>query len=803
MENMKEIKRVAVLGSGVMGGAIAAHLANCGIPTLMLDITPPNLSDADKQKKAKRNTFAANSKAALLKTKPSPLYLKSNIDLIQIGNFDDDFSKIAECDWICEVVKEDIQVKKAVFEKIRIHRAKGSIVSTNTSGIPIASMEASMDEEMRSCFLGTHFFNPPRYLKLLEIVPGSATSPEVIETIAAFGENILGKGVVHAKDTPNFIANRILTFMMSYIMREMTKPEFAFTFEDVDALTGPIIGHASSATFRTADLVGMDTFVHVIENVREGCPNDERRDILEPPEWLGKMLEKGYYGAKSGSGFFKKTDRRDEKGKPEILSLDINAMEYVTQNKTSFDSLEAAKHVKSLDEKVRIMHAGTDKASTFLWNVFANSAVYAANRIPEIADDILNIDNALKWGFAWEQGLFETWDVLGFTQVCDRMQADGLTLPPIVETMKAAGADAFYKIQDGRRCFFDLQTKSYKPLLSVGNAIILDEIRPTREFKRNGDASLIDLGDGVLCCEFHCKMNVVDKDIIEMIHAGIDAVNEGKFDGMVLANQAPHFSAGANLMLFLMNINEQNWDAIDNIIRGFQAANMAMRFCRGPVVTAPHHYTFGGGLEMIQHGAKAVIAGETYGGLVEVGVGLIPGGGGCKEMLRRALAYVPSGVPEPSPYPYVRRAFESIATAKVSTSGPELIELGYLAETDVVHVNWDQQTQRAKDVCRGMVIAGYRPPLPARLIALGEPMRAAFRAGVYNLTESGWASKHDALIAEKVAHILTGGNRLPGTPITEQDVLDLEREAFLSLCGITESQERLKHMLLNNKPLRN
>lgn len=801
---MRDIKRVAVLGSGVMGGAIAAHLANCGIPTIMLDIVPPNLSEKDKQNPEKRNGFAAASKAALLKAKPSPLYTKSGLDLIEIGNFDDDFEKIGDCDWICEVVKEDLKIKSLTFEKVVKYRAKGSIVSSNTSGIPIASMLEPMDEDMRQHFVGTHFFNPPRYLKLLEIIPGPDTLPEVVERIAAFGENVLGKGIVYAKDTPNFVANRILTYMMSYIMHEMTKDEFKLTFEEVDALTGPIIGHASSATFRTGDLVGMDTFVHVVANVYNGCPNDEQRNLLVSPPWLTKMLEKGYYGAKSGSGFFKKTAEKNEKGKPIILSLSPETLEYVPQVKPMFDCIGAAKKAKTLEDKVRIMHTSEDKGSKFLWKVFANSAIYTANRIPEIADDIVNIDNSLKWGFAWEQGIFESWDTLGFTAVCDRMEADGLTLPPVVNAMKAAGADAFYKKVDGKKCFFDYASKGYKPIPVSPNALVLADVKEAKGVVySNDDASLIDLGDGIVCCEFHCKMNVVGPGIVEALNEATRRVNAGEFDGLVIGNQGPHFSAGANLMLILMYINNNDWEAVRKMITEFQAANMAVRLCRGPVVSTPHHYTFGGGVEMAQHASRAVIAGETYAGLVEAGVGVIPAGGGTKEMLRRALAYVPAGVPEPNPYPYIRRAFESVATAKVGTSGAEIVELGYFSENDIVLANWDQQVKRAKDVCLGMVKAGYTAPLVSRLTVLGEPVRSAFRAGLFNMIQSGWASEHDGVIAMKVAHILTGGDHPVGSTISEWDALELECEAFLSLCGMEKTQQRIQHMLMNNKPLRN
>jgi len=800
---MREIKRVAVLGSGVMGGAIAGLVASCGVPCLMLDIVPPNLPEKDKANKDKRNSFAAASKAALLKTRPSPIFTKSALDLIEIGNFDDDFAKIADCDWICEVVKEDLKIKQMVFAKAAQYRRPGSIISTNTSGIPVKQMVDVMDDDMRRHFLGTHFFNPPRYLKLLELIPGPDTLPEVMHTMAEFGENVLGKGIVYAKDTPNFVANRILIYAMMYMMHEMLKDKL--TFEEVDALTGPVVGHASSATFRTGDLVGMDTFMHVVGNVYNGCPDDEQRDLLVPPAFLTKMIEKGYLGEKSGSGFFKRTNERDEKGKKIILSLDPETLEYVPQVKSRFDCIGAAKGASSLEEKVRLMHTGEDKGSVFSWKVFSNTAIYAANRIPEIADDIVSIDNSVKWGFAWEIGIFETWDVLGFQYVCDRMAADGLPLPAIVKAMQEVGAESFYKSNaHGHRFYFDVASKSYKPESMNPNILLLSELGSNGSVvKRNDDASLIDLGDGILDCEFHCKLNVVGPDLVAMIEEGCRLVNEGQFEGMVLGNQGPHFSAGANLMLILGFIMNDDWESIRKIIQGFQQANMSMRFCRGPVVSTPHHYTFGGGLEMAQHAARAVIAGETYGGLVEAGVGVIPAGGGTKEMLRRALSYVPDSVPDNDPFPYVRRAFESIAMAKVSFSGAELVELGYLSENDMICPSFDQQVKRAKDVCLGLLKEGYKTPRPAKLTALGESARAAFHAALYNMQVAGYASEHDVAVAKQVAHILTGGDRPAGTKMTEQDVLDMECESFLTLCGTEKTKARIQHMLMTNKPLRN
>jgi 3-hydroxyacyl-CoA dehydrogenase len=799
---MGDIKRAAVLGSGVMGGAIAAHLANCGIPSLMLDIVPPGLSADDRRDPVKRNAFAAASKAALLKAKPAPLYLPENADLIEIGNFEDDFPRIAEADWVIEVVKEDLAVKKKVLVEAAKHRRPGSIISTNTSGILIQSMVDGLDEDMRRHFLGAHFFNPPRYLPLLELIPGPDTLPELLASLQQFAENVLGKGIVVAKDTPNFVANRILTYVCQYIMREFSKD--GLSVDDVDRLTGPIIGHASSATFRTCDLVGLDTYVHVIGNVYRGCPGDEQRELFQPEPWLQQLVDENRLGEKTGAGFYKKTDERDEKGKRVILSLNVDTLEYEPPRQTRFDCISAARATDDLEERVRIMHTGEDAGSKFVWKLFANTAIYAANRIPEIADDIVSIDRAVKWGFAWNIGIFETWDALGFEYVCERMAADGFAVPALAQALRDAGGASFYRYENGRKLYFDLASKGYKDVERNPNALfLLDLKRGNRTVQENEACSLIDLGDGILCAEFHTKMNTIDADLLELLNAGTARVNEGAFDGMVVANQGEHFSAGANLFLVLGYAMQNDWDALDQLISAFQDTNMALRFCRGPVVAAPHHYTFGGGIELSQHAARVVAAAETYGGLVEAGVGIIPAGGGTKEMLRRALAYVPDSIPQGDPFPYLRRAFETIGMAKVSTSGPELIPLGYLTEHDFVCVNGQHQVKRAKDVCRSLVLAGYTPPRPAKLTVLGEPVRAAFRSAVYQMQLAGWASEHDALITEYLARTLTGGDRLPGQVMSEQDALDLEREAMLYLCGTEKTRARMQHMLKTGKPLRN
>jgi len=799
---MRDIKRVAVLGSGVMGAAIAAHLANCGIPSIMLDIVPPNLSDADKKKKGKRNAIVDGAKAALLKAKPSPIYTKSVLGLIETGNFDDDMGKIADCDWIVEVVKEDLKIKKLVYANIAKHRTEGTIVSSNTSGIPIKAMAADMTEEMSAHFLGTHFFNPPRYLKLLEIIPSPNTKPEVIETMAAFCENVLGKGIVYAKDTPNFVANRLLTFAMQYTMHEMTKD--GLSFEEVDALTGPAIGHASSATFRTADLVGLDTLNLVVGNVRNGCPGDERVDLMEGPEWFDKMVEKGLLGNKSGSGFYKKTNERDEKGKRIILGLDPETLEYRPPIKPRFECTGAVRNVETIEEKLKIMNLGDDKGAQFVFKQFANLAQYAGNRIPEIADDIVNIDNAVKWGFAWEVGIFETWDILGFDTVCEKMATIGVALPPIAKALKDAGFNSFYRVENGVDEYFDLDSKSYKAVPRNPREISLANIKTdsTKVVATNDSASLIDMGDGIICCEFHCKMNAIDPDLTAMINKGVDLLEADEFDGMIIANQGPHFCAGANIFLILGEIMQQNWEGVEKAVRGLQGTLLRMKYCSKPVVAAPHHYTFGGGVEICQHADRVVLAGETYAGLVEMGVGLIPGGGGCKEMHIRAMEYCPANVIV-DPFPFLRRSFEAIGQAKVGTSAAEVIELGYFRRSDIVLPNYEHQIAKAKSVCQGMVVAGYKPPVPPQLKALGSGPAAAFNAAVWSMQQNGWASEHDALIASKAVNVLVGGDRMAGTPITEQDLLDIECEGFLSLCGTEKTVERIQHMLMNNKPLRN
>lgn len=800
---MRDIKRVAVLGSGVMGAAIAAHLANCGIPSIMLDIVPPNLSDDDRKRKKNRDAIAAGAKAALLKAKPSPLYVKSYMDMIEIGNFDDDMARISDCDLIIEVVIERLDIKKKIFAQVAEHRKAGSIVSSNTSGILISAMAEDMPDEMARHFLGTHFFNPPRYLKLLELIPTEKTDPAVIKTIADFGENVLGKGIVYAKDTPNFVANRIITFAMQYLMHEMVNA--GLSVEEVDALTGPAIGHASSATFRTADLVGLDTLQKVVANVYHGCPDDERRDLMSGPAWFDGMIEKGYFGNKSGSGFYKATKERDEKGKRIILGFDPATGEYRAPVKPRFECTGAVRRAKTMEEKLKIMHFSEDAGSQFLFKFFANMVQYAGNRIPEITDDIVNLDNACKWGFAWEVGLFETWDLLGFDAVCERMEAEGIALPSIAQALKDAGYNSFYKSENGVDLYFDPATRSYKEVPVNPNELKLINVktRSNAIVEKLDEGSLIDLGDGIVCAEFHGKMNAIGPDTMAILNKGVDLLESGAFEGMVIGNQGPHFCAGANLMLVLGDAMQENWEGLHTMVRELQGIGMRMKYCSAPIVAAPHHYTFGGGVEICQHADRVVLAGETYAGLVEVGVGVIPAGGGTTEMVVRAFEYMPENIQPNDVFPFIRRAFETIAMAKVGTSGAEVVELGYFRNSDLVLPNYDHQIQRAKNVCRGLVLSGYTPPRKPRLRALGASGKAAFEAAVWGMQQAGFASEHDKLISTHLAHILTGGDRLVGTPMCEQDFLDLEREAFVSLCGTEKTQARIQNMLATGKPLRN
>ncbi|MGB9668320.1 MAG: 3-hydroxyacyl-CoA dehydrogenase/enoyl-CoA hydratase family protein [Thermosulfidibacteraceae bacterium] len=789
-----KVKKVAVLGAGTMGAGIAAHLANVGIPVLLLDIPAKEGPD--------RNAIARGGLDRALKTRPPAFYHKRFVEFIEIGNFEDDLHRIQETDLIIEAVLEDLQVKKRLFSEVDKFRRPGTIVATNTSGISINSIAEGMSDDFRKHFIGMHFFNPPRYMKLLEIIPGRDTLKEVVEFVSNFGEKVLGKGIVYAKDTPNFIANRIGTFGMMYTLKLME--ELQMTVEEIDAITGKAVGRPKMATFRLADLVGVDILYHVALNVYDNAPHDEMRDIFKPPKWLERMVSKKLLGDKTKGGFYKKDTRN---GKKVNLVLDINSFEYREPVKVIFPSLEMAKTEEDIKNRLRIMCYGNDKASLFTWKSISTLLIYSANRIPEIADDIVQIDNAMKWGFNWELGPFEIWDAIGVRKSVERMEREGMTVPEKVKRMLEANAETFYKEEKGKVYYWDFNTNSYREVPTKPEIINLAILkRNNRVIKGNADASLIDLGDGVLCLEFHTKMNALGAGILQMLDEALEEVDKN-YLGLVIANQGQHFSAGANLALILSAIQEEEWDEIDYMVRTFQKATMSMKFFEKPIVSAPFNITVGGGCEFCLHTHRIRAHAELYMGLVEVGVGLVPAGGGTKEMLIRLVdAYVPEELPRGvvvDPYPHLRRALETIAMAKVSSSAYEAKEMGFLRECDSISINGDYLIYEAKQVVLNLVREGFRPPRVKKIKMTGRDGFAFLKMLIYNMQVGGWISEHDAKIATWIAKILTGGDVLPGTVVTEWDILDLEREAFLSLCGEPKTKERIVHMLTTGKPLRN
>ncbi len=806
------VKRCAVIGAGVMGATIAAQLANVGIETILLDILPPQLTDDDKkvgltkESKTFRNRLAQNGLNTALKSKPASFYLPEYSKLITIGNMEDDIEKLRDVDWIIEVVVERLDIKKSVFEKIETVLRPGTIITSNTSGISAEAMCEGRSGEFRKHFAITHFFNPPRYMKLLEIVPGPDTLPEVIQALTEVCEKLLGKGIVYAKDTPNFVANRIGIYSVLFVVRAML--DQGLSIEAVDSLTGPAIGRPKSATFRTADLVGIDTLFHVADNVYEGVPDDEKREMFRVPGFMNKMIEKGLLGEKTKQGFYKKTS--DSEGKKSILSLDYSTLEYKPQEKVRFASLEEAKNISPTSKKIKSLYYANDEAGQFTFCHLTEAMIYSANRIPEIADDIVNVDNAMKWGFAWKLGPFEIWDAVGVEKSVLKMKEMGYEVPGWVQEMIDSGKNCFYKRETGVSYFYDVASKDYKEIPIKPGIILLPSLKD-REKKISGNkgASLIDIGDGVACLEFHTKMNAIGDDIITMVLKSSDIVSKD-FDGMVIANHSDHFSAGANLPLILFAAQEEEWDELDWMIKAFQDALMRLKYLDKPVVSAPAGMALGGGCELCMASDRVRFAAESYIGLVEVGVGLIPAGGGTKEMLIRNTEHlfeVQAGGLYPKQIelmPFVARAFETIAMAKVSTSGPEAVKLGYLRPSDKVTVNRDYLIEDAKKTVLAINMEGYKPSRPLEEIRVaGENALAMIKLGLWTMRESNYITEHDVTVSTKVGHVLCGGNVLPDTKVSEQYLLDLEREAFLSLCGEPKTQARIQHMLSTGKPLRN
>jgi 3-hydroxyacyl-CoA dehydrogenase len=758
-----------------MGARIAAHFANAGIPSVLLDIVLPNQPN--------RNAAALKGLESVAKLRPGGFFVNDSAALITPGNFDDDLAKVADCDWIIEAVAENLEIKRGLWKKVEALRQPHAIVSTNTSGIPLHKIAEGFSEAFRKHFLGTHFFNPPRYMHLVELIPLPDTSHEVMEFVSKFCERRLGKGVVPCKDTPNFIANRIGSFFGATVQKITIEGDY--TVEEVDLITGPLIGLPNSGSFRLLDIVGLDVWSSVGTNLYHAVPDDPWRERFLMPEFHTKMTERGWLGEKSGQGFYKRVGKEKE-----IHAIDLHTFEYHPAVKVKFPAAEAARNIEDLTERLRVLVAGTDRVGTFLWKLYSDLFLYSAERVPEIADEIFQIDRAMRWGYANKLGPFELWDALGFQNVCKRLESDGRTLPENVRTMVKQGAESLYlwsiKGKQAHKEYFDFAAAGYKPLHERNS--LSDLKRAGNLVKSNAGASLIDLGDGVVCLEFHSKMNSLGEDQIGMIYSGISEL-EKNFEAMVIANQGENFSVGANLMLVLLGAQEGEWDELNAGIHRFQQANMALKYAPKPVVAAPFSRALGGGCEISLHCTRIQASAETYIGLVEVGVGVIPGAGGTKEMILRLQD--------------ARKAFELIGMAKVSSSAEDARQLGFLTRADRISMNPDLLIDDAKDLALSLV-KDYQPGVPRTDVKVsGESAFAMLKLGAWTLRQGGYISDYDVVVAEKLANVLSGGRLTGEQLVSEQYLLDLEREAFLSLCGNPKTQERMQFMLKTGKPLRN
>ncbi len=805
----RKIEKAVVLGAGTMGARIAAHFANAGLPCVLLDIVPPDLKpDAPP---SERNRIVRAGLEAARKSKPAAFFTASLADKISLGNFEDDLARCGEADWIVEVVAENLEIKRQLLSRVVQFRKPGAIVTTNTSGLPVRLIAEGMPEEFQQHWAGTHFFNPPRYLKLVEVIPGPSTSADVLETLSDFCDRRLGKGVVVAKDTPNFIANRIGTFSMLNALRLMSS--LGMTIEEVDACTGPAVGWPKSATFRTADIVGLDVLIHVVRNIYESVPNDESREIYKVPAFVEEMARRGWLGEKTGQGFYKRVKGEGEK---EILTLDLNTMDYRPRQKARFASLEMGKTIEDTRERLRALVGPLlegqkgDKAQQFLWGALSEMCLYAARRVPEISDHIIDVDRAMRWGFAWELGPFELIDAIGVTPFAAQVQKEGRALPSVIEKVLSSGRKGFYESEKGVASVFDLASGTGRRVEEPSGIVILKSLKEAgREIERNPGASLIDLGDGVVCCEFHAKMNAIGTDLIAMLHKGLKRL-ESDFDAMVIANQAVNFSVGANLLLVLVAAQEQEWDELHMAVKQFQNANLAIKYAKKPVVAAPQGMALGGGCEISLHAARIHAAAEAYIGLVETGVGLIPGGGGTKEMLLRANERA-VGTEDLDLFHALKPVFENVAMAKVGTSAEECRDLGYLRREDLVSMNRDRLVADAKETALSLYRSGWKPAAASwqegaqttQMKVLGEQFLAGAKLAIHMLVRGGYASEYDGHVACKLANILAGGPLTAPQLVSEQYILDLEREAFVSLCGEKKTQERIAHTLKTGKPLRN
>ncbi|GAB4094489.1 3-hydroxyacyl-CoA dehydrogenase/enoyl-CoA hydratase family protein [Flaviaesturariibacter terrae] len=786
------IKKVAVLGSGVMGSRIACHFAGIGVPVLLLDIVPSEARESDN--KAARNKIVNDALAAAVKSNPSPIYTKDVVKKITTGNFDDNLKEIASCDWVIEVVVERLDIKQSLYERVEQHRRPGTLITSNTSGIPIHLLAEGRSPDFKKNFCGTHFFNPPRYLRLLEIIPTPDTDTAVVDFLMDYGDRYLGKTTVLAKDTPAFIANRVGVWGMMAIFGLIDK--MGLTIDEVDALTGPLIGRPKSATFRTADVVGIDTLVKVAKGVYDNCPQDEQRDTFQIPSWLNKVVENNWLGDKSGQGFFKKT--KGAGGEKEILTLNLQSLEYGPRVKPKFASVDAARPVEDLKQRLQMLTAAPDKAGEFLRHFHYGLFSYISQRIPEISDELYRIDDAMMAGFGWEIGAFESWDVLGVERSVKKMKEAGYAVAPWVDEMLAAGNKTFYKVEDGKRLSYDPASKTYKPIPGGGDFIVL---RHHTEVWKNSACLVTDIGEGVLGLQWQSKMNSIGGDVLAGINKAIELAEKG-YKGLVIANEGPNFSAGANVGMIFMLAVEQEYDELDFAIRMFQNTMMRVRYSSVPVIVAPHGLALGGACEMSLHADKCCPAAETYTGLVELGVGLIPGGGGTKEFVLRASDEMHEDEPETIT---LKNRFLTIATAKVATSAPEGFNLGvYRKGLDEVVVNQGRRIAVARQSVLEMSDAGYVQPIPRSDVrVLGRSALGSLYAGIHGMQTANYATAHDALVARKLAFVMCGGDLSEQSLVSEQYLLDLEREAFLSLCGERKTLERIQGVLKNGKPVRN
>jgi 3-hydroxyacyl-CoA dehydrogenase len=788
----KPIRRTVVIGAGVMGSGIAAHFANAGLEVLLLDIVPPNLTDAEKTQPAARNRFAQGGLDKALKSRPAALFEKGAARLIKVGNTEDHLDGVAKADLVIEAVLEKLEVKQALFTRLEKLVQPHTLVASNTSGLRIHDMLQGRGDAFKKNFLVMHFFNPVRYMKLLELVAGPDTSPDTLARVKAFGEDVLGKGIVFGKDTPNFVGNRIGTHAMLTGIHLMLEDKLSP--EDVDNITGSPMGHPKSASFRTADLVGLDTFVHVADNCHAALKGDEELEVFKVPPYIRAMVEKKILGDKTKGGFYRKGANK------EIETFDPYKAEYRAKggDESIKATTKALSKIEDTKERIKKLAADQGKAGTFAWKVLSRSLAYSARRIGEIADSVVAIDDAMKWGYNWELGPFETWDALGFAETTDRMLKDGLKLPESVLKMKALGAKGFY---DGSRVF-DLAKGAYvERVTDPRNATFEILKRGTAPVVKNDGAEAWDLGDGVLGLTFKSKANSIDPDVISMIGQAVDKAEES-FEALVVSNSGEHFCVGANLVLVAMGAVAKEWEQIRSMVSGYQAAVQKMKYARVPVVVAPYGMTLGGGLELCFGGDAVQAAAETYSGLVEVGVGLIPGGAGNMNMLWRALEAIPDGA-NVSTYEYVTQTFKNIALAKVATSAAEAQSFGYFRRTDGVSFDRVRQVTDAKARAIGLARAGYHPPTPRAYVLPGDSGIATLSMMVDTLVAGGYASEHDAKIARKLAEVLCGGRGGGAHEVTEDEMLELEREAFVSLCGEPLSLARMQYMVMNNKPLRN